>query len=103
MSKPTINVCLVGHKFMGKAHTNAYLKAPKFFDLPLDPVMHTVVGRNREELAAFQTRWGWKNFSTDWKSAFKNPDIGFIDVAPPNNMHLEMTLAAHEAGKHVAC
>lgn len=103
MSKPTINVCLVGHKFMGKAHTNAYLKAPKFFDLPLDPVMHTVVGRNREELSRFQTRWGWKRSGTDWKAAFNDPEIGLIDVSPPNNMHLEMSLAALEAGKHVAC
>ena len=103
MAKPTINICLVGHQFMGRAHSNAYLKAPRFFDLPLDPVMHTVVGRNVGELSAFKDRWGWKKFSTDWKTAFRDPDIGLIDVAPPNNMHVEMCLAALEAGKHVAC
>jgi len=103
MAKPKINVCLVGHKFMGKAHSNAYLKAPRFFDLPLEPVMHTVVGRNAGELEAFKDRWGWKNSSTDWKYAFADPEVGLIDVAPPNNMHLEMAIAALESGKHVAC
>ena len=103
MPTPTINICLVGHKFMGRAHSNAYLQAPHFFDLPLVPAMHTVVGRNVAELNAFKERWGWKNSSTNWKSAFADPEIGLIDVAPPNNMHLEMALAALEAGKHVAC
>jgi predicted dehydrogenase len=103
MPKPCINVCLVGHKFMGRAHSNAYLKAAKFFDLPLEPVMHTVVGRNAAELAAFRDRWGWKKSSTDWKQPFADPEIGLIDVSPPNNMHLEMSLAALEAGKDVAC
>jgi predicted dehydrogenase len=103
MPLPPINVCLVGHKFMGRAHSNAYLKAPKFFDLPLEPVLHTVVGRDAAALAAFQKRWGWKNSSTDWRQTFADPAIGLIDVSPPNNMHLEMSLAALEAGKHVAC
>jgi len=103
MSKRTINVCLVGDKFMGRAHSNAYLKAPRFFDLPLEPVMHTVVARNATSLNAFKDRWGWKKATTDWRNAFADPEIGLIDVAPPNNMHLEMTLAALEAGKHVAC
>ena len=88
---------------MGRAHSNAYLKAPRFFDLPLEPVMQTIVGRNAEELAAFATKWGWKQSSTDWRTAFADPAIGLVDVAPPNNMHMEMSIAALEAGKHVAC
>lgn len=98
-----ISICLIGQRFMGRAHSNAYLKAPKFFDLPLEPVMHTVVGRDAAALSAFGRRWGWKQTSTDWKRSVTDPDIGFVDVAPPNNMHLEMSLAALEAGKHVAC
>src|SRR5687767_14064082 len=46
MPAKTANVCLLGTKFMGRAHANAYLKVPKFFtNLPLQPNMHTVVGR----------------------------------------------------------
>ena len=42
MGKEKVNVCLIGQKFMGRTHSNAYMKAPKFFDLPVDVVMHTV-------------------------------------------------------------
>jgi predicted dehydrogenase len=103
MSK-TINVCLIGQKFMGRTHSNGYLKAPKFFtDLPANPVMHTIVGRNQAELNEFSQRWGWQRTSTDWKKTINDPAIDLVDVGTPNNLHAEMSIAALEAGKHVAC
>ena len=102
MSKPC-NVALVGTKFMGRAHSNAWLKVAKFFELPLDPIMHTLIARNPAETAAFAARWGWKNFTTDSAAAIRNPDIHLVDVTTPNNAHRDLSIAALEAGKHVAC
>ena len=56
-----VRIALLGTKFMGRAHSNAFMKVDKFFNLPMRPVMHTVVGRNQDELDAFKNRWGWKN------------------------------------------
>src|SRR5215204_1359791 len=102
-SNGTINVCLVGQKFMGRTHSNAFLKVGKFFDVPVKPVMHTIAGRNRAELEEFKDRWGWQNASVDWKQAVTNPEIGLVDIGTPNHLHAEMSIAALEAGKHVAC
>lgn len=99
----TINVCLIGSKFMGRAHSNAYLKANRFFDLPVRAVMHTICARNAEELQAFASRWGWQKASTDWRTAVNDPAIDLVDVTTPNNVHKEFVLAALEAGKTVAC
>src|SRR5262245_21245475 len=99
----TVNVCLIGQKFMGRAHSNAYLKAPKFFDLPVNPVMHTIVARNMDELQAFKEKWGWQHCSNEWKNVVTNPEIDLVDVTTPNNMHRDFVVAALEAGKHVAC
>jgi predicted dehydrogenase len=98
-----INVCLVGQKFMGRTHSNAFLKVDKFFDVPIKPVMHTIVGRAEGELREFQERWGWQNSSTDWSKAVTNAEIGLVDIGTPNHLHAEMSIAALEAGKHVAC
>lgn len=103
MAKPTLNVCLIGQKFMGRTHSNAYMKVNKFFDLPVFPVMKTLVGRNAAELNEFAERWGWKQTSTDWKKAISDPEIQLVDIGTPNNMHAEMSIAALEAGKNVAC
>jgi predicted dehydrogenase len=103
VAKQSINVCLIGQKFMGRTHSNAFLKVGKFFDVPIEPVMHTICGRNLAELNEFKDRWGWQNATTDWKKAISNPDIGLVDVGTPNHLHKEMSIAALEAGKHVAC
>ena len=55
----SINVALIGSKFMGRAHSNAWLNVARFFDVDPSPVMQTVVGRNAAELDAFASRWGW--------------------------------------------
>jgi len=103
MPDPAIRICLIGQKFMGRAHSNAYLKVDKFFDLPAKPVMRTVCGRNAAELEVFKNRWGWQQASTDWLKSVQDMGIDLVDVTTPNSSHLEMTIAALEAGKHVAC
>jgi predicted dehydrogenase len=103
MPDGTCNVALVGTKFMGRAHSNAYLKVAKFFDLPVTPVMHTAAGRNPEETREFAERWGWQHNSTDLPAVINNPDVDLVDIVTPNNVHAENAIAALEAGKHVAC
>lgn len=103
MPQPKLNVCMIGYRFMGRAHSNAYIKVGKFFDPAVLPVMHTIVGRNEKALQAFAGRWGWQQSSTNWKSAVTDPEIDFVDVGTPNNQHREMAVTAIQAGKHVLC
>jgi predicted dehydrogenase len=98
-----INVALVGSKFMGRAHSNAWLNVGKFFSVDPLPTMHTVVARNEGELGDFAERWGWQHHTTDWRAAVTSDDIQLVDIGTPNNVHAEQAIAALEAGKHVAC
>ncbi|MEM9883184.1 MAG: Gfo/Idh/MocA family oxidoreductase [Planctomycetota bacterium] len=102
MAKP-LNIGLIGTKFMGRTHSNAYLKVAKFFDLPRDPVMHTIAARDRAETRAFAQRWGWVNATNDWRDLTQDPAIDLVDVGTPNHVHRDQAIAALEAGKHVAC
>jgi predicted dehydrogenase len=99
----TINVALLGSKFMGRAHSNAWLNVGKFFPVDPLPAMHTVAGRSAADLTEFADRWGWQQTSTDWQSLVQSPDIELVDVATPNGVHAEQAIAALQAGKHVAC
>ncbi len=87
---------------MGRAHSNAYLKAAKFFDLPAKPVMHTVAARDARQLKPFADRWGWNQWATDWRQVVHDPQVDLVDIATPNHIHKDQALAALEAGKHVA-
>ena len=99
----TINVALVGSKFMGRAHSNAWLNVSRFFDCDPRPVMHTVIGRNADELTAFAERWGWLDATVDWRGGVTDDAVDLVDIGTPNNVHAEQAIAALEAGKHVAC
>ncbi|MCC7204260.1 MAG: Gfo/Idh/MocA family oxidoreductase [Phycisphaeraceae bacterium] len=96
-------VALLGSKFMGRTHSNAYLKAGKFFDLPVEPVMELICARNAAELEAFAGRWGWRRWTTEWREAVTDDQVDLVDVGTPNHVHKEQAIAALEAGKHVAC
>jgi len=102
LAKP-LNVALIGQKFMGRAHSNAISQVSHFFELPLEPIKHTVCGRNEKELKGFARSWGWRNYSTRWQDLAENPDIGLVDIGTPNHVHAEQSIAMLEAGKHVAC
>ncbi len=103
MSKPVLNIGLIGYQFMGKAHSNAYRQANHFFDLPAQINMHTICGRNEAAVTAAAENLGWKNVETDWRRVIANPEIDVIDISTPGNLHAEIAIAAAKAGKAVWC
>ena len=58
---------MVGCGFMGRTHSNAFRQAPRFFDLPYEPVLKTICARNGEKAAAFAANWGYESSETDWR------------------------------------
>ena len=104
VSRPRpLGVALIGQKFMGRGHSNAYAQVGRFFDLPLAPVREVACGRDARELASFAERWGWRRATTDWRELAGDPTVELVDVATPNALHAEPAIAMLEAGKHVAC
>jgi predicted dehydrogenase len=102
-SKRRLQVGLIGHGFMGKAHSNAWRQAPRFFDLPADLVLHTICGRNARALKKSAAQFGWEKWATDWRAVVENPAIDVIDITTPNDSHCEIALAAAAAGKAILC
>jgi len=98
-----IRVGMIGYAFMGKAHSNAWLKVGKFFDLPARPVMKMVCGRTPAPLKAFQKKWGWEKAVTNWRKVVESDEIDLVDICTPNNSHSAIAVAAAKAGKHIAC
>jgi predicted dehydrogenase len=98
-----LGVALIGHGFMGKAHSNAWRQAPHFFELPGDLRMKTICGRDRARLKKDAARLGWETWQTDWRSAVADPEIDIVDVCTPNNTHCEIATFAAEQGKAILC
>ena len=98
-----LNVAIIGHRFMGRAHSNSWKQAPKFFTLEAEPVLKVACGRDKQELRKFADNWSWEEISTDWESVFEREDIDIIDIATPTHLHHEMAIKAAKCGKHIFC
>jgi predicted dehydrogenase len=94
---------MVGHGFMGAAHSQGWRVAPRFFDLPARPEMALLVGRNPEAVTAAAATWGWAQTGTDWRAAVQRDDIDVVDIVTPGASHVDIAVAALDAGKHVLC
>ena len=102
-AKQKLNVGMVGTGFMGRTHSNAFRQVGQFFDLPYRPVLKAACARNETAARAFADQWGYESSETDWRALVARPDIELIDIASPNDTHLEIAIAAAEAGKMVMC
>lgn len=99
----SMNVAIIGTKFMGKAHSNAWLNSPRFFDMGIKPVLKIACGQNEDDLKAFAARWGWEQTETDWQKVVANDEVDIIDIAVPTHLHHKIAVAAAKAGKHIFC
>src|SRR3954451_19446197 len=102
-TRPTLAVGIVGYAFMGAAHSQAWRTAPHFFDLPLNPAMQVVCGRDAARTAEAAARLGWAETETDWRRLVERQDLDLVDICTPGDTHAEIAIAALAAGKHVLC
>jgi predicted dehydrogenase len=101
---PSIGIGMLGYAFMGKAHSNALKKiAYMTWPPPYIPRLVAISGRNEEAVREAARRYGYEKYSTDWRDVVADPDVQVFDNGGPNDVHLEPTIAAAKAGKHLVC
>jgi len=98
-----VNIGLVGYKFMGKAHSNAYRKMPMFFTTESTPVRKAICGRTEKAVAQAARKFGWESYEVSWEKLVKRKDIDLVDITTPNVTHKDIVLAAADEGKDILC
>lgn len=98
-----LNVAMIGYKFMGRAHSNAWRQASRFFNVKATPCLKVVCGRDEAGVRSAAEQLGWQEYATDWREVVDRPDIDIVDVCTANDTHAEIAIAAARAGKAVLC
>lgn len=98
-----LNVGLVGYKFMGKAHSNAYARLGMFFDPGAEVCRRAICGRDEKWVAESAKKFGWESYETSWEKLIRRDDIDIIDITSPSDTHKEVAVAAASNGKHIFC
>ena len=98
------NIGLIGAGFMAKAHSLAYAAMPMFFwPAPGLPVRKVIADLGEAGAAEAAARFGFERHTSDWRKVVGDPEVDIVDIAVPNDLHMEIAVAAAEAGKHVFC
>lgn len=98
-----VRIGMIGYKFMGKAHSNAYRALPMFFPKVTKPEMKAICGRDAQGVEQAREQFGWESSETDWRKLVTRDDIDVVDINAPSDAHKEIALAAAAAGKHIFC
>lgn len=98
-----VRIGLVGYKFMGKAHSNAYIKMPMFFETKSVPVLKAICGRTEKAVVQATKKFGWESYEICWEKLLKRTDIDLVDITTPNSTHKDIVLAAAAEGKDILC
>ena len=97
---PAINTVKVGvigaHTWAEKAHLPGYAADPRVDLVALCDVLP-------DRAAAMAKTFGARKIYADAKALLADPEIQMVDVCTPTDTHLELSLAAIAAGKHVLC
>ncbi len=70
---------------------------------PLLPRLLALADLNEAARDRCRDRFGWEETGTDWHSVAEDPRLGLFINSAPNDLHLDPTVAAARAGKHVFC
>ncbi|CAM5697918.1 Gfo/Idh/MocA family oxidoreductase [Streptomyces mordarskii] len=98
----TLGVAVVGFGWMGRVHTQAYVRLPHHFpQLSVRPALVAVADEvpGRAEEAA--GRYGFATAVRDWQEVAADPRIQAVSIAAPNFLHREIGIAMARAGKHI--
>jgi len=101
MTTPPLDIGVLGYRFMGKAHANAFARLPMFFEDAPEVHRAVVVRRDEAALADAADRLGFVRTATDWREVVDEVDV-FYNLGP-NHVHAEPSIAALEAGTPVFC
>lgn len=62
-----------------------------------------VTSRSLEKARAYAAEWGIPHALGSYEALLHDPDIDVIYIGLPNSLHVDWTVRALEAGKHVLC
>ena len=102
MTAREIGVGVVGFGWMGRVHTQAYIRARHHYpDLPVAARLVAVADPEADRNADAARRYGFEQLHAHWQELADDPRVNAVSVTAPNYLHREIGVAMARAGKHV--
>jgi predicted dehydrogenase len=101
VSGRAVGIGLLGVGWMGELHSASYRRVRDHY--PETPTPRLVIAADEVPARAEKARTllGYEQVTTDWREVLAHPEVEAVSITSPNFMHLEMAVAAAQAGKHI--
>ncbi|RSM65055.1 myo-inositol 2-dehydrogenase [Actinoplanes sp. ATCC 53533] len=102
MSRETLGVAVAGFGWMGRVHTQSYLRVLHHFpELGVRPELVAVADEVPGRAAEAAAQYGFTTATLDWRELAADPRIRAVSIAAPNFLHRELGVELARAGKHI--
>jgi predicted dehydrogenase len=99
-----VGIGMLGYAFMGKAHSNGFKQMPYiFWPPPAMPRFIKIAGRDKDAVRKAASRYGFKEYTTDWHDVIEDERVEIFDNNGPNIIHMEPCIEAAKAKKDIIC
>ena len=97
-----LGIGLIGAGFMGKAHSAAYATMQMHVWPPKSsPNLVALADENEEAARSGAERFGFADWTTDWRTLVARSDVDIVDICTPPVSHHQIAMEAIRHGKHV--
>lgn len=96
MTTEKVSIGIIGVGQIGKKHLETYLSLP-------DVRVTAICGRDPQKTEAVAREYNLPFWTTDYRALLDRQNISAVSVCLHNNLHMPISVAALEAGKHVLC
>jgi predicted dehydrogenase len=97
-----IGIGLLGVGWMGQLHSASYRRVRDHYPACQGtPRLVIAADASQERARAASEELGYESWTADWREVLAHPEVDAVSITAPNFLHLEMALAAAEAGKHI--
>ena len=94
--KTKLGICIVGCGYMGTIHANSWTSVPGV-------EIVAVVDMDETRADKLATQFKLDCYFTDYLDAIALPAVDVVSICIPTSLHMEVSVAAAELGKHVLC
>ncbi len=102
MSREALGVAVAGFGWMGRVHTQSYLRVPHHFpQLGVRPELIAVADEVPGRAAGAAEQYGFAAAVLVWRDLATDPRIRAVSITAPNFLHRELGVALARAGKHI--
>ena len=99
-----LGIGVIGMGWMGQVHARSYSLARQRFPQAGIAARLVICSDNvRERAESGRELLGFVEATTRWQDVIEHPDVQIVNIATPNNLHVEIVEAAAAAGKHIFC